>query len=134
MSAVDAGSQNRRLQFLLLLLIVWDALALAAELSFGGPLFEPSDGEIGGFLAARGSFGGAALVPLVAYIYGFVRGPLRHRGVLWLGVIEQGATALFAVYHTAVGDIDFEGMVLPLAVAAALLVLLLTNMPRQTTS
>ena len=54
--------------------------------------------------------------------------------MLWLGVIEQGATALFAVYHTAVGDIDFEGMVLPLAVAAALLVLLLTNMPRQTTS
>ena len=134
MSAVDAGSQNRRLQFLLLLLIVWDALALAAELSFGGPLFEPSDGEIGGFLAARGSFGGAALVPLVAYLYGFARGPLRHRGVLWLGVIEQGATALFAVYHAALGDIDFEGMVLPLAVAAALLVLLLTNMPRQTSS
>src|SRR3989304_227157 len=51
MSAVDAGSQNRRLQFLLLLLIVWDALALAAELSFGGPLFEPSDGAIGGLLA-----------------------------------------------------------------------------------
>ncbi len=134
MSTVDASSQTRRLQLLLLVLILWDALALLAELSFGGPLFEPSEDKIGGVLAARGSFGGAALVPLIAYVYALLRGPVRHRGVFWLGVLEQGATALLSVYHTAVGDIEVEGMVLPLAVAAGLLVLLLVNMPRQTAS
>jgi hypothetical protein len=125
------STQTRRLQLILLLLILWDAIAIAAELSYGGPLFKLSGSEIGGVIAARGSFGGAAAVTLIAYAYGLLRGAERHRGVLWLGVLEQGATALFAVYHIAVNDIEVEGGLVPLAVASGLLVLLLTNMPRQ---
>jgi|SRR3990172_2111715 len=132
--AYAAGTQTRRLQLLLLLLILWDALALVAELSFGGPLFETSGDDIGGVLAGRGSFGGAAAVLLLAYVYALARGPLRHRGVLWLGVLEQAATGLFSAFHVAVGDMDVEAAIVPIVVSGALFVLLLLNMPRQTVS
>ncbi len=115
-------------------MVVWDALALIAELSFGSPLFKVSGDQIGGVLAAHGSFGGAMVVPLALYVYTFVRGPLRYRGVLWLGALEQSAAALFAVYHAAAGDVKVEGIIVPLVVSGALLVLLLVNMPRGATT
>ena len=133
MSSLDArraSSINRRLQILLLLLILWDGIALLAEVSFGGPLFELSGDRISGLLAARGSFSGVTVVPVALYGYAFLRGPLRHRNILWAAVCEQGAGALFAVYHSAAGDIKFEGAILPLVVSAALFVLLLLNLPR----
>jgi hypothetical protein len=123
--------QTRRLQFLLLVLILWDVLAIAAELAFGSPLFEFEDGEIDGYFAARGSFGGAALVTLVMYVYALVRGPARYRGVLWAGVVEQAAIALFSVYHYAANQMTFKGMGLSLAISLALLVVLLVSMPRE---
>jgi hypothetical protein len=123
-------SSVRRLQLVLLLLIAWDVIALLAELSFGGPLLKISDDKIGGWLAARGSFSGAATVPIGLYIYAFVRGPIRHRNILWVAVVEQGAAALFAVYHAARNHIELEGTVLPLVVALGLLVFLLVSMPR----
>ena len=123
-------SSGRRLQLILLLLIAWDVIALLAELSFGGPLFKISDASMGGFLAARGSFSGAAIMAISLYVYALVRGPLRHRNILWAAVVEQGAAALFAVFHVAAKDIEVEGMIVPLAVALGLLVLLLVSMPR----
>lgn len=132
--APAAETQTRRLQLLLLVLIFWDALALAAEVSFGGPLFKISGDKIGGVLAGRGSFGGAALVFLLAYVYGLVRNPLRHRGVLWLGVLEQAGAALFSAFHVLVGDMGVEAGIVPIVVSGALFVLLLLNMPRQVTS
>jgi hypothetical protein len=122
--------QTRRLQILLLLLIFWDVLAIAAELSFGSALFRVDEGEIEGYVAVRGSFGGAALVTAVMYLYALVRGPVRHRGVLWAGVVQQGAAALFGVYHVAAGDIAFQGLALTLVISLALMVLLLLSMPR----
>ena len=124
-------SSGRRLQLILLLLIAWDVIALLAELSFGGPLFKISGDSIGGLLAARGSFSGVALVPIALYVYAFVRGPLRHRNILWVAVVEQGAAALFAVFHVATNDIEVEGLIVPLVVALGLLVFLLVSMPRQ---
>jgi hypothetical protein len=67
---------------------------------------------------------------MALYIAAFVRGPLRHVGVLWLGAVELGAGALFAVYHFAAGDVEIDGIVLPLIISIGLLVLLLVNMPR----
>jgi hypothetical protein len=122
--------QNRRLQVALILLILWDLFALAAELSFGSPLLRLEDERIGGWLAARGSFSGAAMVTLVMYAFALLRGPSRHRGVLWAGVVQQAAAALFGVYHWASKDITLEGMALTLAVSLGLLVVLLLNMPR----
>jgi hypothetical protein len=125
----SATSIVRRLQLILLLMIVWEALAILAELSFGGPLFELSGDKLSGLMAGRGAFGGAAVLPLVIYVYA-LRQPLRYRGLLWLGVLENGVAVLFSVFHLAVGDIEFQGVALPLAVSAVFVVLLLLNMPR----
>jgi hypothetical protein len=124
-------SSGRRLQFVLLLLLLWDTLALVAELSFGGPLLKiADDGDVTGWVAAKGSFGGAMVVPMALYFYALVRGPLRYRNILWVGAIEQGAVALFAVFHVATDVMHVEGIILPLLISSALLVVVLVNMPR----
>jgi hypothetical protein len=122
-------AQLRRLQILLLVMIVWDLLAIAGELSFGGPLIKLEDGEIDGVLGARASFAGAAVMPIGLYLYALVRGPARHRFVLWCAALEQGAAALFGVYHVAAGDIDLAPALVTLVVSITLLVLVLVNMP-----
>jgi hypothetical protein len=120
----------RRLQILLVLMLLWDLLALLASLSFGGALMKIDGDEIGGLLAAKLSFSGAALVPVCVYFYGLVRNPLRHPGVIWVGMIEQGAAVLFSLYHVVAGDIAVEGAVLTVVVSTALLALLLVTAAR----
>lgn len=122
--------QLRRLQVLLLLMILWDVLAVLAEISFGGPLMKVSGSHVGGIMAAKTSMSGAALVPICLYLYALARNPMRHRGVIWAGVVEQGAAAAFAVYHFVASDIKIEGMVLTLVVSVLFFLLLLVNMPR----
>jgi hypothetical protein len=125
----QTAAQVRRIQLLLLLMILWDLLAIAAELTFGGPLIKLDEGEIDGVLGARASFAGAAVVPIGLYFYALVRGAARHRFVLWCAALEQGAAALFGVYHVAANDIEFGVALVPLIVAIVLLVLVLINMP-----
>ena len=120
----------RRLQGLLALMIAWEILALVAELSFGGPLFKTSGEEIGGLVGARSGLGGLAIVPLSIYAFVLFRGPSRYGGLLWFGVLEQGATALLSVYHLAIDDVTVAGAILPLVGSMMLLVLLLALMPR----
>lgn len=121
-------SPRLRLQLVLVLLILWDVIGIVAELSFPSGLFKISDGKMSGLLAARGSFGGALVVPLTLYVYALVRGPLRYRGLVWIGVLEQSMVLLFAVYHLAASDIKTTGAILPMVISAALVVLLLLNM------
>ena len=123
-------SPRLRLQLVLLLLILWNVVALLAELSFGGPLLKVSDGKIGGLLAARGSVSGAVVVPLALYIYALVRGPMRYRGLVWIGVLEQSMIIVFGIYHVIADDITAEGAILPIAISGFLVFLLLTSMPR----
>ena len=125
----QSTAQLRRLQLLLLLLILWDLLALAGELSFGGPLIKLDEGEIEGVLGSRTSFAGAAVLPLGLYFYALVRGSARHRFVLWCAALEQGGAALFGVYHITADDIDFGPALVTLIVSVFLLVLVLINMP-----
>jgi hypothetical protein len=120
----------RRLQLLLVLMLLWDLLALLAALSFGGALMKIDGDEVGGVLAAKLSFSGALLVPIVVYFYGLVRNPLRHPGVVWVGMVEQGAAVLFALYHVVGGDIAVEGAVLTVVVSTVLLALLLVTVAR----
>jgi hypothetical protein len=122
-------AQLRRLQLLLLVMILWDLLAIAGELSFGGPLIKLNDGEIDGVLGARASFAGAAVMPIGLYLYALVRGAARHRFVLWCAALEQGSAALFGVYHVAASDIELAPALVPLVVSITLLVLVLVNMP-----
>lgn len=128
-------SPRLRLQLVLLLLILWDVVGLLAELSFGGPLVHISGEKVSGALAARASLGGALVVPLTLYIYALVRGPLRYRGLIWIGVLEQSMVVVFAAYHLIADDVTFGGAILPVAVSFGLVLLLLVNMPRgQTTT
>lgn len=138
MSTVEASrglSPRVRIQIVLVLLILWEAVSLLAELSFGGPLVKVSGDRVSGLLAARGSLSGAYVVPLALYIYALARGAMRYRGLLWIGVLEQSMAVVFAGYHTMAGDVKFGGAIVPIGVSLALLLLLLANMPRgQTTS
>jgi hypothetical protein len=125
------ANRTRALQFILLLLILWDVVGVLTELSFSSGLFEfEADGDISGVLAARGSFSGAALVTLMIYFYGLVRGPMRHLNVFWVGALEQACIVLFGVYHTASGDMDVSGLIVPAAISGALFVFILINLPR----
>ena len=124
-------SPRLRLQILLLLLIAWDGFGLLAEVTFGSALLKISDAKIDGLLGGRGSLSGALLVPLVVYAYALVNGPLKHRSAFWVAVVEQGATALFGVYHIAKGELAVSGAILPLVISLGLLVLILLNLPHE---
>ena len=133
MSAIEGRPSNtslRRLQALLVLMILWDLLTVLAAFSFGSALMKIDGDEIGGLLAAKASFSGAGLVPVAVYFYGIVRGPIRHPGVLWVGVVEQAAAIFASLYHVVANDLKLEGAILTVAVSIALLALLLANMPR----
>ena len=125
-----ALSAQRRLQLVLLLMIVWEALLLASELSFGSRLFDVDGEQISGVLGARGSFAGAGVVPIALYGFAFTRGPLRHPSILLVGALEQVAAIVFGGYHVVVDDVELAAFIVPLAVSLAFLGLLLVNMPR----
>jgi hypothetical protein len=131
-TTTDSRQSNlhlRRLQTLLLLMLLWDLLTVMAAFSFGSALMKIDGTEIGGLFAAKASFSGAGLVPVAVYLYGIVRNPIRHPGVLWVGVVEQAAVILAATYHVAASDITTLGAVIPIAVSVVFLVLLLANQP-----
>lgn len=133
MSALESRqstAQLRRLQTLLLLMILWDLLAVMAEFSFGSGLMKIDGDRVGGFLGGRASMSGAALVTVAVYFYGLVRNPFRHPGVIWVAIIAQSSTAFFGVYHYAAGNLTLEAMLIATIVALVLLFLLIVNMPR----
>jgi hypothetical protein len=81
-------------------------------------------------MGGRGAVSGVTVVPLALYVYALVRGPLRHTGILWVGVVEQGAGALFVVFHASAGHLTTGAALLPLLVCLALTTLLLITLPR----
>ena len=119
----------QRLRLILFLMIIWEALAVIAELSFGGFLFEISGSKISGFLGARGSFAGAALLPMFIYIYA-LRAPLRYRGLLYLAVLENAVAILFVLIHLAVGDLEAQAAFATMLISAVFLLAFLLNLPR----
>jgi hypothetical protein len=131
MTARPIGRPNptsqARLQLILLVLAAWDLLAFGLELTNTRLL---SVGDIDGVLGAR-SVSGTLAVLAIAYIYA-ARNPIRHRFVLWLASIEQFVAIFVCGFHLARDDVNFGETALPLAVAAVFLVLIMTNLPRQT--
>jgi hypothetical protein len=125
----QATAQLRRVQTLLVLLILWDVLALMAEFSFGGALMKIDDGAIGGYLGARASFSGATVLPIGLYLYALVRGATRHRFILWCAALEQGSAVVLGAYHVAMDNVALGAAVGPVAAAGVLLLLVLVNMP-----
>jgi hypothetical protein len=131
MSARQIGRPNptsqARLQLILILLAAWDLLAFLLELTNTRLL---KIGSIDGVLGAR-SVSGSLAVLAIAYIYA-ARNPIRHRFVLWLASLEQFVAMFAGTFHWARGDVAAGEALVPILVAALLLVLLMTNLPRQT--
>jgi hypothetical protein len=133
MSVMDGRQSNanlRRLQVLLLLMLLWDLFAVLAAFSFGSALMKIDGDEIGGLLGAKTSFSGAGIVFVGVYFYGIVRNPIRHPGVLGVGVVEQAAAILASLYHVVTNDLKPEAAILTVVMSVVLLALLLVNMPR----
>lgn len=122
-------TSQARLQLILLVLAAWDLLAFVLELT-NTRLLEI--GGVDGILGAR-SVSGTLAVLAIAYIYA-ARNPIRHRFVLWLASLEQFVAIFACAFHLARDDVNFGEAALPLAVAAIFLVLIMTNLPRQTDS
>jgi hypothetical protein len=123
-------SNQRRLQFVLLLMIAWEALLLVSELSFGSALFDVDVDQISGVLGARGSLSGAAVIPIALYGFAFTRGPLKHPSILLVAALEQVAAIVFGAYHLFVSDLEAGSYVVPLAVSLTFLTLIVINLPR----
>ncbi|MHB8378193.1 MAG: hypothetical protein ACYDEB_14735 [Dehalococcoidia bacterium] len=121
------ATSQARLQLVLVLLAAWDLLAFLLELAQTSLL---RVGSIHGILGAR-SVSGAVVVLAIAYLYA-ARNPIRYRFVLWLASLEQFVALFAGTFHWARGDIGAGQAIVPLLVAAAFLVLLMTNLPRQT--
>ncbi len=131
MSARQIGRPNAtsqaRLQLVLILLAAWDLLAFFLELTNTRLL---KIGGIDGVLGAR-SVSGTLAVLAIAYIYA-ARNPMRHRVILWMATLEQFIALFTCTFHWARGDVGAGEVLVPIVAAALLLVLLLTNLPRQT--
>jgi hypothetical protein len=131
MQARQIGRPNptsqARLQLILVALAAWNLLAFLLELTNSGPL---SVGDVDGLLGAR-ALSGAVGVLGVAYLYA-ARNPVRYRFVLWLATLEQFVALFTATFHWARGDVGVDEAIVPIIVSAAFLVLLMTNLPRQT--
>jgi hypothetical protein len=122
-------TSQARLQLILVLLAAWDLLAFLLELTNTRLL---RIGGIQGVLGAR-SVSGTLAVLAIAYLYA-ARDPIRHRFVLWLATLEQFVALFSVTFHWARSDFGFGEAVVPIFLAAGFLVLLLTNLPRQTDS
>lgn len=120
-------SSQARLQLVLVALAVWNLIGFLLQLT-NARLIEV-DG-IDGVLGAR-AVSGATAVLAIAYIYA-ARNPVRYRFVLWLASLEQFVALFSTTFHWARGDLAFGESVIPMAVSAIFLVLLMTNLPRQT--
>ena len=120
-------TSQARLQLILVLLAAWDLLAFVLELTNTRLL---RIGSIDGALGAR-SVSGAVAVLAIAYLYA-ARNPVRYRFVLWMATLEQFVALFASTFHWARHDIGFGEVALPILVAAGFLVMLLTNLPRQT--
>ncbi len=112
---------------LLFLLAVWAAIGAAKEFFTSSRLFLDLHGhELDGALAGRAL--GWEAIPLAAlYLYA-IRDPERYRGVFWIALIEQSAAIFANIYHWSRGDLGFESVILPLAVAAGLDILVLLHL------
>jgi hypothetical protein len=130
MEGRPSNANLRRLQVLLILMLLWDLIGVLASFSFGSSLMKIDGDEIGGLLAAKASFSGAGIVPVAVYFYGIVRNPIRHPGVLGVGIVEQAAAIIVSLYHVVGNDLKIEGAILTVVVSVVLLALLVVNMPR----
>jgi hypothetical protein len=120
-------ASHARLQVILIALAAWNLLTFALS------LVETRFLEVGGVEGVLGgrAMAGSSAVLAIAYLYA-ARNPVRHRFVLWLATLEQFIALFASTFHWARGDLGGSEALLPIAMSAIFLVLLITNLPRQT--
>ena len=122
------ASSQARLQLVLIALAAWNIACYLLDLTSAFGIIDV--GPIEGALGAR-AVSGSLLVLGIGYLYA-ARNPVRYRFMLWLAALEQ-VVALFSIaFHWALDDVGFGESALPIVIAAAFLVLLIANLPRQT--
>jgi hypothetical protein len=121
------ATSQARLQLILVLLAIWNLLAFVMELTNRWFI---EVGDIDGLLGAR-AVGGATGVLALGYLFA-ARNPVRYRFMLWLATVEQFVALFSATFHWARDDVSFGEAFVPIVAAVIFLVLLLTNLPRQT--
>jgi hypothetical protein len=117
----------RQPRVLLLILVVWEVIGALTEFFTSSGLFvDLHNRELDGALGGR-ALGWEAIPLAVLYLY-CARDPQRYPRVFWLALIEQAAAIAASVYHLGAGDFSFESVVIPMAVAAALALLIFPNL------
>ncbi len=106
----------------------WDFFGGVVQLALRSFLVNLKDVQPDGILAGR-AFSGALFVTGSLYLIAALH-PTRYRFILWLAVAEQLIAICTGVFHGARSDVAWSGLVLPIAVAIALLILVLLNFPR----
>ncbi|MBI1886342.1 MAG: hypothetical protein HYS09_08560 [Chloroflexi bacterium] len=128
--SVDTNALLKALQrprVMLILLAAWDIIGALAEFFSSSGIFADLHGE-----EINGALGGRALsweaIPLAAlYIYA-ARDPARFPFVFWIALIEQAAAIAANIYHWGAGDFSIESIIIPIIVAAGLLVLVFLHL------
>ena len=119
----------RALRWVFLLMALWDLAGAVVQLALNSGVFKLHGTEaVSGVLAGR-AFSGALFVTAAMYFVATWR-PTRYRFIFWLAAFEQLIAICTGVFHGARNDITWSGVIIPIAVAIALLILLLINFPR----
>jgi hypothetical protein len=106
----------------------WDFFGGVVQLALRSFFVNLKDIQPDGILAGR-AFSGALFVTGSLYLIAALH-PTRYRFILWLAVGEQLIAICTGVFHGARNDVAWGGLVLPIAVAIALMILVLLNFPR----
>jgi hypothetical protein len=124
-NAILATLQRPRI--LLLLLVAWAIVGVLTEFFTNSGLFmDLHEQEIDGVLGARAlSWQGIPLAAL--YLFAF-RNPVRYPGIFVIALIDQVAVIAAAFYHLGAGDFGGESIVLPVAISATLLFLIVLHL------
>lgn len=120
-------TSQARLQLILGVLAAWNLATFALQLT-GTSLLET--GGVDGIFGAR-MYSGASGVLGIAYLYA-MRNPLRYRFIVWMAAVEQVLAMFSYMFHWANDDVGAGEVLLPAAIAIALFVAIVTNLPRQT--
>jgi len=115
----------RQPRMVLILLAVWDILAVITQVLSDSFLFD-LDGKADGILAGR-AFSASMVIPAIIYLWA-ARDPKRYRQVFWLALVEQMILVLSCFYHKGAGDIGWAGTIIPAAISGGLIFLVFFNL------
>ena len=116
----------RQPRMVLILLAVWDILAVITQVLSNSFLFDMEGHEASGILAGR-AFSASMVIPAIIYLWA-ARDPKRYRQVFWLALVEQVVVVLSCFYHRGAEDITWAGTIIPAVISGGLIFLVFFNL------